>query len=129
MTSVHELATKLTRSGSIMFFLSSFEVMCVAVGSLDASTLVSFLCVKSKWLWFIEARWMPTISKVSCIVRFGVMSVHELAEIFRRSGSTVCLLLSSTVMFVSVGSLDANVLVCTAISFWTGIARGVIWSF
>jgi hypothetical protein len=72
---------------------------------------------------------MPTISKVSCIVRFGVMSVHELAEIFRRSGSTVGLLSSSKVMFVSVGSLDANGLVCTAIIyhvfFRTGIACGV----
>lgn len=51
------------------------------------------------------------------MVRFGVMSVHELAENFRRSGSTVCLLLPFEVTFVSVGSLGANVLVCTAIIY------------
>jgi hypothetical protein len=72
---------------------------------------------------------MPTISKVSYIVRFGVMSVHELAEIFRRSGSTVGLLLSSTVMFLSVGSLGANGLVCTAIIYHVFFSDGnCLWS-
>ena len=33
VTSVHELAANLRRSGLTMCFLSSFEVMCVAVGS------------------------------------------------------------------------------------------------
>lgn len=45
VTSVHEMAANLGRSGSTLCFLSSFEVMCGAVGSLDLSTLVSFLCV------------------------------------------------------------------------------------
>lgn len=56
------------------------------------------------------------------------MSVHESAEKFRRSGSTVCLLFSFEVMSLSVGSLDGNVLVCTAIIYHLFFWTGIVWS-